>query len=350
MRSITPPLRSRLVRGIAACLAGMAILTGCVTAEPLQNQAEQIGPDYFKTGSYSHVIRDTVWRDEDRNRDIAVKLYVPERSDPAPVIVFSHGLGGSTGAAPYFGRHLASWGFLSVHIQHPGSDAKVWRGLQGRRAIIAALKDAASDPQTSINRYNDLPFVLDQIVLRTDAGELNADTSKIGMAGHSFGAHSVLAAAGRTYTTPSGAIRFNEPRIKAAVALSPPAPGRQDSPDSYDTVYGGISIPILHMTGTEDTSPLVRDQDPTSRETPFQQIDGAPQYLVVFDGADHGVFGGQRMGRRSPAYYPDVQEKVAGASTAFFAAHLGIDGRAQIWLDGPGFLTAFSEYDRVERR
>jgi predicted dienelactone hydrolase len=41
---------------------------------------------------------------------------------PFPVIVFSHGLGGSREGYKYLGRHWASYGYVAVHVEHLGSD------------------------------------------------------------------------------------------------------------------------------------------------------------------------------------------------------------------------------------
>jgi len=41
-------------------------------------------------------VMDEVRHDATRNRDVPVRIYVPENhSQPSPVIIFSHGLGGS---------------------------------------------------------------------------------------------------------------------------------------------------------------------------------------------------------------------------------------------------------------
>lgn len=345
---------SRAIRS-AFLVAGL-MTSGCASppVESTPNPGEQALLEsesaYFSHGDYQVIVEKTVWTDARRNRDIAVKLYQPQTSDAVPVMVFSHGLGGSSDAAEYLGRHLASWGILSVHIQHPGSDINVWKEQRGRLAIIRALKTAAANPQTAIDRFEDLPFVLDQISARSSADDLNADLSRIGMAGHSFGAHSVIAAAGRNYVTPDGTHSFGDARIKAAVALSPSPPGRQNTEDQYAQIYEPIAIPILHMTGTRDTTPLDRNQSPEVRETPYRYIQGAPQYLIVFDGADHGVFSGQRLGRPTPEYYPRVQTQVSGVTTAFLLAHLIGDPAAIAWLDGAGLTNALSDGDRIERK
>lgn len=353
----TTHLRHAFKVAIGAVSLAMALSTAGCASPPTRTVPDSSNSNlvasesrYFNPGDYAFSEHRTEWHDTARDRTIAAKFYKPERGDPAPVIVFSHGLGGSTDAATYLGEHLASWGFLSVHIQHPGSDTEVWQGERGRFAIVRALRQAAANPQTAIDRFNDLPFALDQISDRRGPLELNADTSRMGMAGHSFGAHSVLAAAGRAYVTQDGEFSFKDDRIKAAVALSPAPPGRHATEQEYPQIYAPIDIPIMHMTGTEDTTPLDRNQSPTSREIPFRFIQGSPQYLVVFEGGDHGVFSGQRLGRPAPENYPRIQAHVSGVTIAFFLAHLNDDAEARDWLNGPGLMNALSDGDRIERK
>src|SRR3954467_12365816 len=68
------------------------------------------------------------WMDTNRNRKVPAKIYYPKGDGPFPVIVFSHGLGGSREGYEYLGRHWASNGYVCVHLQHIGSDDSIWRG------------------------------------------------------------------------------------------------------------------------------------------------------------------------------------------------------------------------------
>jgi dienelactone hydrolase len=296
-------------------------------------------------GTHTVTVTDATWTDTDRDRDIPVRIYRPDGNGPFPVVIFSHGLGGSREAAPYLGQHWASWGFLAVFVQHPGSDESVWQGRQGADAM-RALRQAAN-ARSAVARYRDIPFVLDEIERRTAAGELPADTARMGIAGHSFGAHTVMAALGRSFG-PGGRMSFDDPRLLAGVALSPPpANDRTDG----GAIYAGIAEPVLHLTGTEDGSPLDNAARPEDRLEAFAALGPAPQYLIVFDGGDHSVFGGRsRPGRPDPENYPVIQSATAEASTAFFRAWLAGDETARAFIDGISFASRFDPIARVEVR
>lgn len=292
-----------------------------------------------------------VWTDADRGRDIPIKLYIPEGGEAIGVLVFSHGLGGSREAAAYLGERAAQDGFLGLFIQHPGSDESVWRDRprgQRRQALVRA-----ANAQTAIARFMDLPFVLDELEARVERGEIRADTSRIAIAGHSYGSHSALAAVGRGYDTPRGLISFADPRVRAAVALSPP-PFDAGESARFDAIFGSIDRPVMHITGTEDGDPLRDTASPEARLVAFAEISGPPQYLIVFEDGDHMVFSGREgMSARNQtgaSWYPDVQADVADLTMLFLQTHLLADAEAAARLASDDLAGTLRHPARVERK
>ena len=53
---------------------------------------------------------DLTVHDSARQRDVPVRIYLPEGKGPAPVILFSHGLGGARTNNPYLGKHWSQAG------------------------------------------------------------------------------------------------------------------------------------------------------------------------------------------------------------------------------------------------
>src|SRR5262245_56462669 len=132
------------------------------------------------------------WKDAKRDRTVPVKIYLPKSAGPFPVIIFSHGLGGSRDGYEYLGRHWASHGYVCVHLQHHGSDSALW---VGKGYDQAALRKAASDPKNAADRPQDVHFAIDELTkLNASDSQLKGrlNLNNIGMAGHSFGAYTTM--------------------------------------------------------------------------------------------------------------------------------------------------------------
>lgn len=282
------------------------------------------------------------WQDAARNRVVPYKIYLPASRAPAPVIIFSHGLGGSREAASYLLAYLAENGFVVVAIQHPGSDASVYEGERDERRVIERLQTSIADPLAAIARFGDVRFVIDQLEQESVSGPLNGrlDLSHLGMSGHSYGALTTLVAVGEKIGD-RASTAFQDSRIDAAIVYSPNAP-RNQNPAS---ALGDIATPILHFTGTEDRTVFDLEETPEGRQIPFRTIGGADQYLIVFDGGDHMIFSGrvQAGGAMNPAQTAQTQA-IEQESLLFWRAHLMGDAVALAALcELPARLDAIGE-------
>src|SRR6266545_1952501 len=82
--------------------------------------------DYSATGPFEVKVADETLHDSTRNKDVPVRVYFPESRAGAPaphdarfpIIVFSHGAGGSGNSYQNWGRHWASYGYVSIHPTH----------------------------------------------------------------------------------------------------------------------------------------------------------------------------------------------------------------------------------------
>lgn len=271
------------------------------------------------------------WLDAKRNRTVPVKIYYPATgSGSLPVIIFSHGLGGSREGYEYLGRYWAAHGYVSVHLQHLGSDAAVWQDKPATE-LKASLRQSAANLDNAANRPADVSFAIDRLEkLNQENSPLKnrLDLARLGVAGHSFGAFTTLAIAGQVFVTPGdGEISFGDPRVKAAVAMSAPVPARKNT---LDRAFGKIKIPVLHMTGTEDSSPIGETR-PEERRVPFDHIHGAEQYLLTFNGGDHMIFGGVSR-TLSAEKEKQFKELICESSTAFWDAYLKGEATGKVWL------------------
>jgi dienelactone hydrolase len=321
---------------LAAALA--APLLALPAQAPAVAESYEHGP-----GSYAVATVSYDWTDSARNRKVPVKIYYPQKGPgPFPVIVFSHGLGGSRENYEYLGRHWAGHGYVSVHVQHLGSDDAVWQGSeQPRQALI----QAAADLRNALNRPKDVSFVLDRLeALNRDVSPLHGhlDLHAIGMAGHSFGAWTTLAVAGQSFGLRHEA-SLADPRIKAAIEMSASVPKRDD----LGWAYAKISLPILHMTGTLDDSPI-GDTKAAERRIPFDRIQASGQYLVTFQGGDHMIFSGRRLQSGGGEKDARFQDLILQGTTAFWDAYLKGDAAAKSWLSRGGYAGALGGDGKLE--
>lgn len=263
---------------------------------------------------------DQQWHDATRDRPVPVRIYFPAAgSGPAPVIVFSHGVGGSRADYAYLGQHWASQGYVAVHLEHLGSNAAVW---QGTSDMMGALRSAALDPSNALNRTLDVRFAIDQLhQLNRAPGPLEArlDVERIGAAGHSFGAATILTATGQLLIdSEENEHHLADTRIRAAVVLSPSAPRRRDQ---LDRLFAGIRVPMLHITGTNDESPIGLTAA-AERRTAYDHIRGPDQFLVTFRDADHMAFANLKRGATARSRQAVLHPLVQAITTAFWDAYL----------------------------
>jgi predicted dienelactone hydrolase len=317
----------------AAALFGAALLGGPAAARAVDYKRE--------AGPYPVVVGRGAWTDAARDRRVPYKFYLPfDLPDPAPVVLYSHELGGSREDAEYLGRHLASWGYVAVHLQHPGSDAEVW-SQEGEHT--EAEGRVVMDLRNAMDRFRDVAFVLDRLAEANRTEKVlqgRLDLGRVAIAGHSYGATTALVAAGQRL---GPELTLRDPRIRAAIAMSPSAPqGARD----LDRAFSEVKIPILHVTGTGDDSPL-RALDPKERRVPFDHIHGADQYLLILKGGDHMVFSGHRVGGDWSGDAA-AHELICMASMAFLDAYLKDDAKARQWLAGGGFAAALGDAGTFE--
>ncbi|MBW4476740.1 MAG: alpha/beta hydrolase [Tolypothrix brevis GSE-NOS-MK-07-07A] len=239
-----------------------------------------------------------------RNRLLQTDIYLPNVSTAAPVIVISHGVGSDSGNFEYLANHLASYGFVVVVPNHPGSDAKQLQSLLDGRASEAAK------PQEFVDRPLDVKHVLDELEMRNKSdsrfkGRLNMQ--QIGVIGQSFGGYTALALAGakinfqqltkdcskqalkdtwnlslllqcRALQLPKNQYNLRDERVKAAIALNP----------ITSSIFGKaglkeIQTPVMIVGSSDDTiAPALYEQI-----LPFSWIVNSQKYLVVLEGGTH---------------------------------------------------------------
>ncbi|MEM9827912.1 MAG: dienelactone hydrolase, partial [Planctomycetota bacterium] len=300
------------------------------TYDPLAAPTESIG-----------TMTDSIVRDGKRDRDIPIKIYLPAVKKAAPVLLFSHGLGGSRDACSYLGKHWSARGYVAVFLQHAGSDASVWQNAPLRERL-SAMKRAANG-KNALARYQDVPAVLDQLEKWNQEPDhtlfKRCNLDKVGMSGHSFGSVTTAAVSGQSFFRQGQ--RFTDRRIDVAVLLSPNRP-QQGKPED---AYGDVSIPWMLMTGTKDIS-RINNTTVEDRRSVYPALPNKiHKYEVVLNDAEHSAFSDERRGFRNRRN-PNHHRVILALSTAFWDAHLKDDDAARKWLHGASAKSVMEPKDQ----
>ena len=177
---------ARKVALSGAGMAGALALALAVQAQPQPGAAATapLPPDSATAAVQQVGVQEFDWFDARRGRMVPVRLYLPTDAPgaaPHPLVVFSHGIGGSRRGYSYLGRHWASQGYASLHLQHVGSDRSLWAG---NPLGLAGRLQAAAQESEATARVADLRFALDQLLAGPLAGRI--DANRIVAAGHSM--------------------------------------------------------------------------------------------------------------------------------------------------------------------
>jgi dienelactone hydrolase len=252
--------------------------------------------------------------DPARDKDLDVRVSWPIDGDSLPLVIFSHGNDGSMLAYDPLITHWVSYGYVLIQPDHLDS-------------YLVPIEDRADEFEDWEDRIQDVVFILDSLdQIEADipviAGRI--DRNRIGMAGHSFGAHTTQMVCGAVTTSN---VSYLDSRLRAALMISPQGIGDQLGENSWD----GFTNPMMVITGTNDEG---RDGQPwTWRMDPYNHAPAnGVKHAVVIDGAYHNF--GDIYGIGYLPYPPDpVQVSyVRSASTAFLDAYIKELPEAQAYL------------------
>lgn len=259
---------------------------------------------------------DLDWQDSVRQRPVPVRLYLPNGRQTVPLVLFSHGLGGTRRGYSWLGTNFAAHGVAALHVQHVGSDRGVWTG--SAFGLVGRLRDAAREAE-AIARAQDMRFALDTLL----AGPWGAriDSRRIVAAGHSYGANTTLLCCGARATHDGRPVNLADARLRAAIVISaPPFYGQADP----RRILAGVQVPSLHVTATEDVIRIPGYYSGAQdRLDLFDATAGPRKWLAVFEGGSHSMFTDRGMSGGAV-----LNPQVKAATQALVLAFLGdvLDG------------------------
>ena len=237
-------------------------------------------------------VADDIWTDAARQREVPVKLRWPDASvhpGQRPLVLYSHGLGGTRDGGAVWGEAWAAAGFVVLHFQHAGSDFEALRRVASTFTDKSALRSVGSAAQL-LARLRDVGFALDEVGRRQASNQGRWGTvrpGQAGLCGHSFGAITTLGMAGQRYPGFDG---VNEPRLASFTALSPSPPASGNATQAFER----MTRPLLSVTGTRDGDVAATGATPERRAAVFAALpSGGNKAHLVLQDADHMTFGGQ---------------------------------------------------------
>jgi predicted dienelactone hydrolase len=315
--------------------------SGRHSAPPLERAAATSSPNPVNSGAYKlaegpHAVTevpDIVLHDAKRDKDLHVRIFYPKEPGSYPVIVFSHGAGGSQSCCEALTRHWATHGYVTIQPTH--DDSTLQRRNNGDEGInfLKAVSEALKKPALWQSRPQDISFVLDSLpVLQKRIPSLagKIDREHIGVGGHSMGAFTADAIAGALVDLPGHpATNFTDPRVRAVLLLSPQGPGEFGLTDhSWDH----LTLPLLSMTGSLDLG--AGNQGPEWKKIPFERSQPGAKYHVFIQGANHMSFINAKTLLPSHASEGDsILGYTNAASLAFWDAYLKADSAAKNYLE-----------------
>jgi predicted dienelactone hydrolase len=315
---------------------------------------------YIPAAQKLHVVmvQDVVLHDSGRNKDLHLNVAYPDVAGKYPVIVFSHGAGGSREGYQYLTRYWASYGYVVIQPSHADSIALQRASGNQQFGLEKSLEQATTDPEAQQNRPKDISFILNsltQLQKKIPGLQDKLDTQHIGVGGHSFGAFTSLAIAGATLTIPgkSSSVDLSDKRVSAVLAISAQGSGAMGLTENS---WKGLRLPMMFMTGSRDFS--AGGHLPEWRTEAFRKSPAGDKYLVFIQDAAHMNFAGMgatedlrqgvsaiAMTRERHAVLRDAQV----ASLAFWNAYLKKDRSALDYLRSDE-LMKMDERIRFEQR
>ena len=251
----------------------------------------------------------------DGGDDVAVRVSAPVSGEALPVVVFSHGYGGSLDKYAPLADFWAAHGFVVVQPTHLDSRPHAWRA-----------------------RIDDLKLVLDELDALVGAVPGLAgrvDGTRVAVAGHSWGAQTASTLLGARVLDASGTPGddFADKRVTAGVLLSLTGTGESLTPfaaENFPFMYpefSDLTMPALIVTGDKDQSQL-STRGPDWFTDAYRMSPGARHLLTLF-GGEHSL--GGIVGYASAETTDEDPERVAliqRVTTAYLRTALGVDAES----------------------
>ena len=350
-----------IVLGPAACLvAAPSSSAPAATTAPATSAA---APFAMPRGPFRVETTDVLIHDAAQNKDLELRVRIPvpasgtvAPTDGWPLVIFSHGAGGSRAAFADLLDFWASHGYASIAPTHAdsielrkrrgGADARELLTPEGRTKLLSEVRlgDRVADCTSILDRLGDVSAA----VAQAGGAEFTINARQLAIAGHSAGAYTAQLAAGVKARAAGvgrrglGFTSIGDARFKAAIIIS--GQGTASRLLGEDS-WSDVKIPLFVITGSlDDSPPNMGHETPESRQHPFAKSRGTanggpPAYLLFIEGATHSSYQGKAtstlLGEQPTTDVCQIQDSVATGTLVFLNAHLRAEAEALALLNGP---------------
>jgi len=241
---------------------------------------------------------------------------------PCPLLVFSHGYGGSGLSSVFLAEQLAARGWIVVAPDHLDkySAVRIRTGRNGDFDRVGFLLEAekigrsdAGHRDKYLYRLDELRFVLDQMIGSAQFGKL-IDRDRIAVGGHSFGGFTALGLCGTIEER-------RDDRIKAVLLYSTGAGGYL----FRENELARVKIPSLYFLGE-------REKDQKRGANTMEELSdkvyrnlAPPKYLLVLKGGNHFSFNNRFTDKPGSSFLGGSEEQfdvIRRYSIAFLEKHV----------------------------
>ncbi|MFM7809471.1 MAG: alpha/beta hydrolase family protein, partial [Planctomycetota bacterium] len=226
--------------------------------------------------------------------------------------------------------------------------------------MMKTIEAMTRDADEVLTRPRDVSFAIDRATEWDRSHERmrgQLDLARVAVMGHSYGAYTTMAVCGMRpaldWLVPSVepgkgmGPDLRDPRVRCGVALSPQGPGE---PFFLAESFGGLSVPLLGITGTQDDQQAGRKA--IQRKEAFALWSGKGHRFVWLANAKHNDFtssSGATGASLPSATREEVQPVTRAATRAFLDVHLKGDADAAARLSADSLRPLLrGEIDGVE--
>lgn len=242
------------------------------------------------------------------NGEVAVDGEIDAKNGPYPLMVFSHGYGGSGLSSVFFTEALAARGWIVAAPDHNDADSAlrirsgINKNLNRKEFQANAKKISSSGPEDRAHylyRVEEMKAALLEM-LASEYFAKHIDKARIAVGGHSFGGFTALGLCGTLE-------KFKDDRIKALLLFSTGAGAYLYT----EKELSSVKIPAMHILGEREREQKRGGKTMTQLcEKIFSNL-SPPSYLLEIKGANHLSFNNRIRGGLLSGYLGGSPEQFA---------------------------------------